>query len=64
MPTEERALAIGSEERFLNPYIAAGRRYVDDVIAAAAPARARRPRSSAFENRERQPRRRRSDTPL
>ena len=39
---EQRALETEYEERFLNPYVAAERGYVDDVIAAVRhPARAR-----------------------
>src|SRR5206468_13094348 len=37
---EERALAIEYEDRFLNPYVAAERGYVDDVIAATDTRRA------------------------
>ena len=53
------------EDRFLNPYVAAERGYVDDVIAAAD---TRRALAAALERlstkREHQPRRRHSNTPL
>ena len=62
---EERALATEYEERFLNPYIAAERGYVDDVIAATD---TRRALTAALDRlstkREHQPRRRHSNTPL
>jgi acetyl-CoA carboxylase carboxyltransferase component len=62
---EERALATEYEERFLNPYVAAERGYVDDVIAATD---TRRALTAALERlstkREHQPRRRHSNTPL
>ena len=62
---EERALAVEYEARFLNPYIAAERGYVDDVIAATD---TRRALAGALERlstkREHQPRRRHSNTPL
>ncbi len=62
---EERALAMEYEERFLNPYVAAERGYVDDVIAATD---TRRALAGALERlstkREHQPRRRHSNSPL
>ncbi len=62
---EERALALEYEQRFLNPYVAAERGYVDDVIAATD---TRRALTAALERlstkREHQPRRRHSNTPL
>jgi acetyl-CoA carboxylase carboxyltransferase component len=62
---EERALAAEYEERFLNPYVAAERGYVDDVIAATD---TRRALAGALERlstkREHQPRRRHSNSPL
>jgi acetyl-CoA carboxylase carboxyltransferase component len=62
---EERALAIEYEDRFLNPYVAAERGYVDDVIAATD---TRRALAGALERlstkREHQPRHRHSNTPL
>jgi acetyl-CoA carboxylase carboxyltransferase component len=62
---EERALAIEYEDRFLNPYVAAERGYVDDVIAASD---TRRALVGALERlstkREHQPRHRHSNTPL
>ena len=62
---EERALAMEYEDRFLNPYVAAERGYVDDVIAAAD---TRRALAAALERlstkREHQPRRRHSNSPL
>ena len=52
--------------RFANPYVAAERGYVDDVIAAVRhPARARRrARCGSRTKREQQPTRRHSNTPL
>ncbi len=62
---EERALAMEYEERFLNPYVAAERGYVDDVIAATIPGARSPARSSACRpKREHQPRRRHSNSPL
>ena len=65
MPTRSAALALEYEQRFLNPYIAAERGYVDDVIAATD---TRRALTAALERlstkREHQPRRRHSNTPL
>jgi acetyl-CoA carboxylase carboxyltransferase component len=62
---EEAALAVEYEDRFLNPYIAAERGYVDDVIAATD---TRRALAGALERlstkREHQPRHRHSNTPL
>jgi acetyl-CoA carboxylase carboxyltransferase component len=62
---EERALAMEYEDRFLNPYVAAERGYVDDVIAATD---TRRALVAALERlstkREHQPRRRHSNSPL
>ena len=62
---EQAALETEYAERFLNPYIAAERGYVDDVIAAAD---TRRALTGALERlstkREHQPRRRHSNTPL
>jgi len=62
---EERALAAEYADRFLNPYVAAERGYVDDVIAAVD---TRRVLAAALERlatkREQQPRRRHSNTPL
>ena len=62
---EERALAMEYEDRFLNPYVAAERGYVDDVIAATD---TRRALAAALERlstkREHQPRRRHSNSPL
>ena len=61
----ERSLATEYEERFLNPYIAAERGYVDEVIAAVD---TRRALAGVLERlstkREHQPRRRHSNTPL
>jgi propionyl-CoA carboxylase beta chain len=62
---EERALVGEYEQRFLNPYVAAERGYVDDVIPATetrcalAAALAR-----LSTKREHQPHRRHSNTPL
>jgi acetyl-CoA carboxylase carboxyltransferase component len=62
---EERAQAVEYEQRFLNPYVAAERGYVDDVIAATD---TRRALACALRRlstkREHQPRRRHSNTPL
>jgi acetyl-CoA carboxylase carboxyltransferase component len=62
---EERALTVEYEERFLNPYVAAERGYVDDVTAATD---TRRVLAGALRRlstkREHQPRRRHSNTPL
>jgi len=62
---EERALASEYEERFLNPYVAAERGYVDDVIPATE---TRRALAAALERlstkREHQPHRRHSNSPL
>jgi acetyl-CoA carboxylase carboxyltransferase component len=62
---EERTLAMEYEDRFLNPYVAAERGYVDDVIAATD---TRRALAAALERlstkREHQPRRRHSNSPL
>lgn len=62
---EEQALTAEYEDRFLNPYTAAERGYVDDVIAAAD---TRRVLAGALQHlstkREQQPRRRHSNTPL
>jgi acetyl-CoA carboxylase carboxyltransferase component len=62
---EERALVVEYEERFLNPYVAAERGYVDDVIDASD---TRRVLAAALERlstkREVSPRRRHSNIPL
>ncbi len=62
---EEHALVVEYEDRFLNPYVAAERGYVDDVIAAAD---TRRVLARALERlstkRERTDHRRHSNTPL
>ena len=62
---EERALVAEYEERFLNPYIAAERGYVDDVVQAVD---TRRVLAAALEHlstkREVSPRRRHSNIPL
>ncbi len=62
---EEQALTAEYEDRFLNPYAAAERGYVDDVIAATD---TRRALAGALlrlsTKREQQPRRRHSNTPL
>jgi acetyl-CoA carboxylase carboxyltransferase component len=62
---EERALVVEYEDRFLNPYVAAERGYVDDVIDAAD---TRRVLAAALERlstkRESAPRRRHSNIPL
>ncbi|MEX1008397.1 MAG: carboxyl transferase domain-containing protein [Acidimicrobiia bacterium] len=62
---EEAALAIQYEDRFLNPYVAAERGYVDDVIAATD---TRRALAAALDRlltkREHRPRHRHSNTPL
>lgn len=62
---EEQALAAEYEERFLNPYVAAERGYVDDVIAATD---TRRALASALARlhtkRDVVTRRRHSNTPL
>jgi acetyl-CoA carboxylase carboxyltransferase component len=62
---EERVLASEYEQRFLNPYVAAERGYVDDVIPATD---TRRALAAALERlstkREHQPHRRHSNTPL
>jgi acetyl-CoA carboxylase carboxyltransferase component len=61
----EAELTAEYEERFLNPYIAAERGYVDDVIAATD---TRRALAAALQRlvtkREHQPHRRHSNTPL
>jgi acetyl-CoA carboxylase carboxyltransferase component len=62
---EERALTLEYEDRFLNPYVAAERGYVDDVIAATDTRRALGAALARFSTkREHQPRRRHSNTPL
>jgi acetyl-CoA carboxylase carboxyltransferase component len=62
---EQAALEAEYEERFANPYVAAERGYVDDVIAATD---TRRVLASALERlatkREHRPHRRHSNTPL
>jgi acetyl-CoA carboxylase carboxyltransferase component len=62
---EQAALVTEYEERFLNPYVAAERGYVDAVIAASD---TRRVLADALERlgtkREHQPARRHSNTPL
>ena len=62
---EETALIAEYEERFLNPYVAAERGYVDDVILATD---TRRSLAAALAHlatkAEHQPRRRHSNTPL
>jgi propionyl-CoA carboxylase beta chain len=62
---EQLALTVEYETRFLNPYVAAERGYVDDVIAATD---TRRVLASALARlstkRERASRRRHSNTPL
>jgi propionyl-CoA carboxylase beta chain len=62
---EEQELVLEYEERFLNPYIAAERGYVDDVIAASD---TRRVLANALDRlhtkREVSSRRRHSNTPL
>jgi acetyl-CoA carboxylase carboxyltransferase component len=62
---EEQALTAGYEARFLNPYVAAERGYVDDVIAATD---TRRVLAGALQRlstkREQAPHRRHSNTPL
>jgi acetyl-CoA carboxylase carboxyltransferase component len=62
---EERALASEYEERFLNPYVAAERGYVDDVIPATETRRALAAALARLSTkREHQPHRRHSNTPL
>ena len=62
---EEQALTAEYEDRFLNPYVAAERGYVDDVIVATD---TRRVLAGALRRlctkREHQPRRGHSNTPL
>ncbi|HEY7105153.1 MAG TPA: carboxyl transferase domain-containing protein [Acidimicrobiia bacterium] len=60
------ATLIGEyEDRFLNPYVAAERGYVDDVIAAADTRRALSAALTRLTTKaEQQPRRRHSNTPL
>ena len=62
---EEQELVLEYEDRFLNPYVAAERGYVDDVINATD---TRRVLASALDRlstkREVSPRRRHSNTPL
>jgi acetyl-CoA carboxylase carboxyltransferase component len=63
--TEEQALTAEYEDRFLNPYVAAERGYVDDVIAATDTRRAlARALHRLSTKREHQPGRRHSNTPL
>ncbi|HEX9504570.1 MAG TPA: carboxyl transferase domain-containing protein, partial [Acidimicrobiia bacterium] len=62
---EQAALELEYSERFLSPYVAAERGYVDDVVAASD---TRRMLAGALERfatkREHQPHRRHSNTPL
>ncbi len=62
---EETALIAEYEERFLNPYVAAERGYVDDVIAATDTRRSLAAALARLATKaEHQPRRRHSNTPL
>ena len=62
---EETALIAEYEDRFLNPYVAAERGYVDDVIAATDTRRSLAAALARLATKaEHQPRRRHSNTPL
>jgi propionyl-CoA carboxylase beta chain len=62
---EETALVAEYEDRFLNPYVAAERGYVDDVIPASDTRRSLTAALARLATKaEHQPRRRHSNTPL
>jgi propionyl-CoA carboxylase beta chain len=62
---EEAALIAEYEDRFLNPYVAAERGYVDDVIPASDTRRSLAAALARLATKaEHQPRRRHSNTPL